>query len=154
MSNQYVEFQTYSTNRDFIQNTYDKTFEYANNKKEEGNKYFKEGEIWKAINCYHAGISQILFKVWNDKKEVLKLIVLICSNLAACYIKIENFAEAVVWCDTALQIEKKNDKCLYRKALCYKHLGLFSKTQLVVQELIGYYPNDKVLKEMCEKLLK
>lgn len=154
MRNMYVQFESFTTNRDLIENTYKSTLEYGTKKKEEGNKLFKEGEIWKSINCYHAALSKLLFKTWNDTKDLLKLIATTCSNLAACYIKIENYEEALVWCDTALEIEKKNDKCLYRKALCYKNLGYHNKAQVVINDLLRYYPNDNQLKEMCEKLMK
>jgi len=44
---------------------------------------------------------------------------------ALCYLKLDRFAEAKQDCDSALQIEPKNKKAFYRRALAHKGLKVY-----------------------------
>jgi tetratricopeptide (TPR) repeat protein len=155
MENMYVRFDSYCDFTDVdVENTYPKTLEYATAKKESGNSLFKKGENRLSIIEYQKGLSKISHKEWSEYKDVVKLIVLLLLNLSACYLKEGHYHHALIYSELALDRDKKNEKGLYRKALCLKHMGHDQEAQEVCELLTTYYPHDKTLKETIQKLLR
>jgi len=100
--------------------------------KDEGNELFKGGNYQHAVQRYtkalgHTGKFFDLDDEGKAEVEALKLSLFL--NLAQCYIKLELWPKAVGNCDSALKIEEKNVKALYRRAFALVQLKDFDKAE-------------------------
>ncbi len=55
----------------------------------------------------------------SDKKKANELIVTANSNMALCHLKLGEHAECIRGCDKALELDPKNEKCLFRRGQSY-----------------------------------
>jgi len=55
-----------------------------------------------------------------DEKEITALKVTLYSNLAACYIKLENWDQVVRYTTDALTLDDKNSKCYFRRSAAWE----------------------------------
>lgn len=53
----------------------------------------------------------------EDKEQQKRFRTALCVNIAACKLKLSNWEEAIVACDTALELDPKNVKALFRRAI-------------------------------------
>ena len=51
-----------------------------------------------------------------DEEEVKKLKVTLYSNLAACYIKLENWDQVIRYSGDAIALDENNTKCYFRRS--------------------------------------
>ena len=59
-----------------------------------------------------------------------------CTNLAHCYVKIEQFHHAIKYASQALEKDQKNKKALYRKGIAYIGIGELDKARETLQEIL------------------
>jgi len=130
-------------------------------KKEGGDKAFKEGDTKAALRLYHEAMmyvqgvdKSVLSAVEgstdsNDKSKKTEADVLlekIQSNICACHIKNENWKRAL---ESANQILKKtpdNKKALLRKGKALLGQGFPEKAVIVFEGLVKQDPNDAEVK--------
>jgi len=98
-------------------------FGIAEFSKTKGTKYFNESRFKLAIRQYKRIDRYIGSLNVNDdinlKRKKFDLLLTGHLNLALCYIKIEEFSNAIKQCDSALSINAKSQKGLYRRGLAY-----------------------------------
>ena len=70
--------------------------------KEKGNYLFKLGLYSEATDCYKQGVE--LFK--NDALADRKLLVILLSNIAQCYINHNLYEDALLYVEQALEIDQ------------------------------------------------
>jgi len=112
--------------------------------REEGNTYFKEGNLSKAAECYLKSLR--LKDISNDDKLAGH------KNLSAVYLKQEIYEEALKECDAALEISPADVKALFRKCQALESLGCFGealKEGLKVQHM---EPKNTAIREALERI--
>lgn len=122
---------------------FDEKMEISERIKDEGNKIYASGNWSDAVDKYEEAATLVHYcystdPEWRknnrgidddvlvlvedfgsteeDKQQQRKLRLQCCLNLAACKQKMEKYEEAIVACDTALELDDKNVKALYRRA--------------------------------------
>ncbi len=55
--------------------------------------------------------------------------IIVCVNLAHCYLKTQQYHHAIKYCRQALEKEDSNIKALYRMGIAYTHLGELNKAR-------------------------
>jgi len=90
----------------------------GNIKKEEGNKLFVSGNYNDAAKAYSKALKYFdhLYGLEEDSKKAVDAVKLPCYlNLAAAQIKLQEYNDARLNCEKALDIEDNNVKALFRK---------------------------------------
>lgn len=125
--------QTYGTNA-------------AEQLKNEGNVLFKAGQYAEAVDKYQRALENVATGGGGLVKKSCH------SNLASCYLHLEQWSKCVSHCDTVLEIDGgRNMKALYRRGQAY--IGLKKKSNAVADLQRAFVlagPEDGVLIE--EKL--
>uniref|UniRef100_A0A8C6VUS7 Protein unc-45 homolog B n=1 Tax=Nothobranchius furzeri TaxID=105023 RepID=A0A8C6VUS7_NOTFU len=111
--------------------------------KDEGNKHFQAGDIDKAIECYTNAI-----KVCQDKK----VLAVIYRNRSACYLKKENYANAVSDATKAIDEDAKDVKAMYRRCQALEKLGKLDMAFKDVQRCATLEPKNKTFLETLRRL--
>ncbi|XP_012684137.1 protein unc-45 homolog B [Clupea harengus] len=111
--------------------------------KEEGNKYFQEGYIDKAIEVYTQAL-----KLCKDKK----VLAVICRNRSACYLKKEKYSQAVSDASKAVDVDGADVKALYRRCQGLEKLGKLDMAFKDVQRCATIEPKNKTFLETLRRL--
>uniref|UniRef100_A0A8C1WN56 Protein unc-45 homolog B n=1 Tax=Cyprinus carpio TaxID=7962 RepID=A0A8C1WN56_CYPCA len=111
--------------------------------KEEGNKHFQAGEIDKAIECYTKAI-----KSCKDKKALA----VIYRNRSACFLKKENYNNAVSDASKAIDVDAADIKALYRRCQALEKLGKLDMAFKDVQRCATIEPKNKTFLETLRRL--
>lgn len=110
------------------------------NLKTQGNNKFKLGQYESAIKCYTDAI-----KLKEDEPITY-------SNRALCYINLRRFFEAKRDCDKAINLDPKQIKAYYRRAMALKELMRYQSALedfLMVEKLDPDFPlTEKEIKKM------
>lgn len=93
--------------------------------KEKGNKEYTEGNYKSAIELYDKAISKLLLK-----KEINSNQDILYSNVAQCYIQLNNLDKAIEFLLKATDINPMNIKSNKRLFNCYLKLGRFKEAIL------------------------
>ncbi|CAF0995714.1 unnamed protein product [Adineta ricciae] len=87
--------------------------------KKRAGELFKDGHHYVAGKKYKA-ITEYLksenYESDSDKKKADELKLTANSNLGLCHLKLGQHAECIRACDAALELDPKNEKCLFRRA--------------------------------------
>jgi tetratricopeptide (TPR) repeat protein len=133
-----------------------------NEKKDEGTKYFKEGDYQKALLRYEESLCMFRWvsskhSDWKNKgiedsdltihheeqsQPVVNSLVTCYLNIALCNLKLDKCHEAMQACDEALALQPVNSKALYRKAMAL--------TQPAGSSLDDYKTAVKLLKQAAK----
>lgn len=103
-----------------------------------GNERFSEGNISQALNDYDAALSEVNCSPPTTSllREARRLKLLALLNVAACYVKRQDWEHAKEATTEALSIEPSSVKALYRRAQARFHLNeLQEATEDVVKVL-------------------
>uniref|UniRef100_A0A672KYW4 Protein unc-45 homolog B n=2 Tax=Sinocyclocheilus grahami TaxID=75366 RepID=A0A672KYW4_SINGR len=111
--------------------------------KDEGNKHFQAGEIDKAIECYTKAI-----KFSKDKKALA----VIYRNRSACFLKKENYNNAVSDATKAIDVDAADIKALYRRCQALEKLGKLDMAFKDVQRCATLEPKNKTFLETLRRL--
>ena len=68
-------------------------------------------------------LSSVTFKDMKDAFNLRQLKIATQSNLSLCYLKLSDFIQCKKFCDSALALDSKNEKCLFRRAQCQVHFN-------------------------------
>ena len=89
----------------------------------------------------------------NEQEETINNLKENCySNLAACQLKLEQYDRVVRNCTKSLDLNDKNIKCLYRRALGYLECRNRDSGQHDMKRIRELEPNNTILKELETKL--
>eukprot|EP01120_Amphizonella_sp_Union-15-10_P004175 TRINITY_DN147_c0_g1_i1.p1 TRINITY_DN147_c0_g1~~TRINITY_DN147_c0_g1_i1.p1 ORF type:complete len:267 (-),score=67.88 TRINITY_DN147_c0_g1_i1:82-882(-) len=114
--------------------------------KAKGNKAFQAKEYLDAVKYYKEGTEK------DPQNHVL------WSNLAAAYISLNRFKDAIAACDESIRADPKWMKGYYRQAQAYAELKLFDKAIQTLEAGLKKLPKDeeltKKLKETKEEQAK
>jgi len=93
----------------------------------------------------------------NDKKKAEELKLSAQSNIALCYLKLNEPVECIRACEKALEIDPKNEKCLFRRG--QSHLSMSNHDEAIkdFQEVLKLNPTNTAARqsiETCRKQIK
>jgi tetratricopeptide (TPR) repeat protein len=73
-------------------------------------------------------------------------------NIALCYIKLEQYYDAIANCDLALEIDPKNVKAIYRKGLAYMKAQRFEDAKQEFQKVLTIETTNEDAKRKLNEL--
>lgn len=115
--------------------------------KEEGNEYFKRGDIEQAIRCYTKGID---VDPQNASTHVLY------ANRAQCYIKQRKWEDAEKDATISLQMNRAYSKSFFRRAVARKGLKKYKEARSDLETVLALQQGDveatNELKEVTQLL--
>jgi len=129
----------------------------ATKKKEEGNQLFKDGKFEAAAQQYSKALDY--FKnSWGfteDEKKEADAVKLPCFlNLAASQLRTKDFAECILNCHKALDIDSSNVKALFRRGQAYARSSDFDKAKSDFLEAAKLAPDNKEVRQELDMLKK
>ncbi|XP_033887944.1 peptidyl-prolyl cis-trans isomerase FKBP4 [Acipenser ruthenus] len=128
--------------------------------KEKGTQYFKEGKYKQAALQYKKIVSWLdhesgLSEQDEQKARALRLAAHL--NLAMCFIKIQEHAQALENCSKALELDSCNEKALFRRSEALFALKEFEEARNGFQKVVQLYPDNKAAKTQitaCQRFLR
>ena len=69
-------------------------------------------------------------------KMIKEIEVIVCTNLAHCYIKIEQYHHAIKYASQALDKDPENRKALYRMGIAYTNVGELDKARDALNKVL------------------
>jgi len=89
----------------------------------------------------------------KEQEEIINKLKENCySNLAACQLKLKQYDRVVRNCTKSLDVNDKNIKCLYRRALGYLECRNRDSADQDIKRIRELEPNNSVIKELETKL--
>ncbi|CAL8358731.1 unnamed protein product [Lota lota] len=128
--------------------------------KEKGTQYFKEGKYKQATVQYKRIVTWLESEsdlVEEDEQKAKALRLAAHLNLAMCYLKIQEAAQALENCDKALLLDESNEKALFRRGEALVAMKEFDRAREDFQQVIQLYPANKAAKAqlgLCQKHIK
>eukprot|EP01080_Neovahlkampfia_damariscottae_P003359 gene3359-5906_t len=121
----------------------------ANKIKEEGNYFFKEGELKNALQLYKSVfhyVKQIPEELARDllysrnvgnqySQELVKLKISTCLNISTCFLKLKIYDEALASAQRALRFDPNSVKALVRRAQSFMELGNYKRAKIDLDEM-------------------
>jgi len=108
--------------------------------REEGNELYKAGDIKGALKKY------------KEAFELNKTSEIICGNICAAYLKIENYEEAEYWVNKSLELKPRWQKGFYRKGLILMKKKEYYKAMESFNDCLLTAPNDAEIKKMYSEV--
>jgi tetratricopeptide (TPR) repeat protein len=133
----------------------DNLYDFALQHKENGNKFFQAKHYFQAFKLYHRSLCYILNFVneqpTNEFIEKLnQLILSIYSNISACQLIYGNNSNVIENCSSALEINSKYVKALYRRGYAYGNLNEYELALGDLQLANQIEPNDKKIEDLLK----
>lgn len=78
-------------------------------------------------------------------------------NQALCHWKLGEFAECIRECDKVLELDKTNEKCLFRRGQCQMSMAGYDEAIQDFQQVLKLNPNNSAAKQSirtCREHLK
>ncbi|KAF9596045.1 hypothetical protein IFM89_006972 [Coptis chinensis] len=125
----------------------EKRVQAAEERKTEGNAFFKDGKLSEAMQQYEMAISYVgndtNFQLYREMGLAVKNP---CHlNMAACLLKLKRYEEAVVHCGTVLAHDENNVKALFRRGKARAELGQTDAAKEDFLKAQKFAPEDKVI---------
>lgn len=139
------------------QMTTEERLEKANKLKTEGTEMFKAGMYEEAAEKYEEAADYAVGEGITGNfipEEERPLFVSCCSNAAMCYIKLNQWTEAIAACDKVLELDSEantNIKALYRRGLARLNIGMLKESKL---DLLAAFNLDASNKDVRKALAK
>lgn len=121
--------------------TSDKT---AQEWKEKGNEEFNKGNWSEALDCYTSALK--LTKGDNSDKAVYY------KNRAAVYLKLKEYENVIMDCDSVLKICSNDPKALFRRCQALEALEKFEEAYRDARYIILSDPNNKSIQPIATRL--
>lgn len=113
--------------------------------KEEGNDFFKRNELDQAVEAYTKGLN--VCENEADKAVLYK-------NRSACYLKLEQYNEAVSDADYVLRVTPNDVKAMFRRCQAHETLGNIEPAFKDVKILIQREPKNTAIQDLYRRLNK
>lgn len=124
--------------------------------KEEGNAHFKLGELDRAGRSYRRGASTL--KALNENntgdEQVKALLLSLQTNLSLVCLKQGKAAMSRDVASKALEIDEKNIKALFRRAVAHRSLGYLDKANKDLRKALKLDPNNREVKRELVSIKK
>ncbi|CAF1193639.1 unnamed protein product [Rotaria sordida] len=87
----------------------------------------------------------------NDKKKAEEVKLSAQSNTALCYLKLNEHSECIQVCDKVLELDSKNEKCLFRRGQCQLSMSNFDEAMKDFQEVLKLNSSNSAAKQFIQK---
>jgi tetratricopeptide (TPR) repeat protein len=149
-----IEFVKFEPDIDVKQLEPNQVIQYCENKKNEGNEYFKSQRFSMALKCYNRVLRAIdsvggKMDTFSDAqvKTLDALKVIVNTNIAVVYHKQQNYAQAEAACTTALEIDPNNVKALVKRSQCYSAKEDYERAIADLKTALAADPNNAAVKQ-------
>ncbi|XP_032898658.1 peptidyl-prolyl cis-trans isomerase FKBP5 [Amblyraja radiata] len=128
--------------------------------KEKGTFYFKHGKYKQAQIQYRkivVWLHQEHCRREEDSQSAKALVLAAHLNVAMCYLKLNEYPKAVESCDKALEMDRVNEKALYRRGEARLCVNEFDLAKADFQRVLQVNPENKAAKTqliVCQKRMK
>lgn len=133
----------------------DQLYKFALTHKENANKFFREKQYSHAFKLYHRSLCYVLNFLTEQPNEDFieknnELVLSIYSNMAACQLIYGNNVNVIENCTSALQIDPKYVKALYRRGLAYANSNDYELALKDLQLANEIQPNEKNVEDLLK----
>ena len=83
---------------------------------EKGNRLFKQKKYREAIESFEEGLNELDYsngRLVYTEYEIIKMIIPLLSNVAACYVELHDFRNTEKYCDQILSFQPDNRRALF-----------------------------------------
>lgn len=122
--------------------------------KKRAGELFKDGHYRAALKKYTTITEYLQSPKYDDddkKKKADELKLSAQSNVALCHLKLNEHAECIRACDKALEIDPKNEKCLFRRGQCHQSMSNHEDAIKDFQEVLTLNPANSAAKQSIQK---
>ncbi|CAF0841518.1 unnamed protein product [Adineta ricciae] len=127
--------------------------EQADVLKKRAAELFKDGHYRAAIKKYSTIASYLEAPNYTeeaDKKKAADFKLTAQSNIALCHLKLNEYAECMRACEKALELDSKNEKCLFRLGQAQLAMSNFEDALKDFQEVIKLNPSNSAAKQSIQ----
>ncbi|XP_058110470.1 peptidyl-prolyl cis-trans isomerase FKBP42 isoform X1 [Magnolia sinica] len=130
--------------------TVEERIEAADRRKAEGNAYFKDEKLEEAMQQYEMAVAYMgddfMFQLFGKYRDMALAVKNPCHlNMAACFIKLERYEEAIAQCSIVLSEDENNVKALFRRGKARAELGQTDAAREDFQKARKFAPEDKAI---------
>ncbi|CAF4171547.1 unnamed protein product, partial [Adineta steineri] len=86
----------------------------------------------------------------DDKKKGADFKLTAQSNIALCHLKLNEFAECIHACEKALELDSKNEKCLFRRGQSHLSMSNYDEAMKDFQEVLKLNPSNSAAKQSIQ----
>ena len=125
--------------------------------KEEGNELFKGNNFRPAAARYHKALthaSKFFDLSPEDTTEVNQLKLSLYLNLSQCYIKLENWENALRNIEEALKIDPNNPKAIFRRSVVWETKKEYEKAMQDLKRAEELTPQDAMIIKAIDRVNK
>lgn len=134
----------------------DEKIAYAENKRLEGNEFFKANRLNMAKKRYDVAIDYINsdydFTKAEDKEQVKKIKAACYTNLAQVLSKEEKWKQVIEKATKALELEHNNIKALFRRGQAYYKVSDFDAAHADVKKALELDPSNTALQQEITRI--
>ncbi|EGF81423.1 hypothetical protein BATDEDRAFT_23836 [Batrachochytrium dendrobatidis JAM81] len=87
-----------------------------------------------------------------EKTEIVATIKACHANMAACYIKNENYTKAIDFCDRVLKVDSNNTKAMYRKGHALFKMNELEPSLKILMSAVKLAPNDVLIRDQITQV--
>lgn len=122
----------------------------ADRRRMDGNAFFKEEKLEEAMQQYEMAIAYMgddfMFQLFGKYSDMALAVKNSCHlNMAACFIKLKKYEDAIMQCSIVLSEDVNNAKALYRRGKARAELGQTEAARDDLLKARKYAPNDKAI---------
>jgi len=151
------EFPGYPEDSNIKNEDVERIIEIAENLRQIGNKLFGVSDYSGAVAKYQKAVRYIDYARDVSEEQAAKLKVAkgpCFANSAACYLKLNQYREAINACDRALAFDQDNVKVLYRKGQAQYNVKEYEDSLVTLREAQKLDKDNKEIKNFIEKVKK
>ncbi|XP_023215754.1 peptidyl-prolyl cis-trans isomerase FKBP4-like [Centruroides sculpturatus] len=124
----------------------DEKLEQSEISKNKGTNYFKAGKYNLAVKQYKKIIDFLEYETSLSDDDTKKRNILMLAgylNLAMCNLKLNNYLEAIKYCDKAIELDSENEKGYFRRGMAYFSQNEFELAKKDFQKVLSIDPKNK-----------
>ncbi|XP_070758431.1 peptidyl-prolyl cis-trans isomerase FKBP5 [Enoplosus armatus] len=128
--------------------------------KHKGNQYFKAGRYHQAVTQYQRIVVWLEMECGSgveQQKRIQDSILTSHLNLALCFLKLKEFSQVVENCNKATELDKSNEKALYRRGVARLLRNEFSLAMADFQQVLQVNPSNRAARaqiSICQSKIK
>lgn len=111
--------------------------------KAKGNAAFKQGAHSAAVKAWEEALQLLLGKHVAATPKAQDVAIALQNNLAAAYIKLEQYKNAILQCDRTVVMDRNNVKALFRRAEAHRALKQYSKALVDLEKARSLEPRNR-----------
>ncbi|KAG7494282.1 peptidyl-prolyl cis-trans isomerase FKBP5-like [Solea senegalensis] len=155
-----VVLKDFKRARESWEMTLNEKLDLAAGVKHKGNQYVKAGRYCQAIIQYQRIVNwlEMEYGTGMEQREKIQTVILTAYlNLALCFLRIKEFSQVVESCNKVIELEKSNEKALYRRGEARLLCNEFSLALTDFQQVLQVNPSNRAARaqiSVCQSKIK